>query len=685
MLKRITAAIIAAAIAVPAVPVMAEQDIVINSRISFERSLFDDSYDKAELFAEEDAFSAEIISRIAENQVADGKCSVVVDGLAGYNIDMSESAQYIVDLFGTWVQMYNITSAECEYNKKYILQKIVFEIDNSLDTDEIAEIVSDKAAEKFASPKNYNKTEEVFTELPLATFANQSLEILSKVQFTRPELCYILVNNVDVEASLSAKQSGMEFELTVSPRITFLYSSISADEYMAFEKKLDDIVKEVVYPDMTDAQKAMALHDWIIDNVSYGYRLDASVYSGRQNTKYHTIFDIESYDVLMNKLGGDAYNTMNESKTQAHTAYAPAMLGYGVCQGYTMLYAALLDKVGIENGTYVSEALNHQWSLLKIDGQWYHTDVTWDDPTPPVDGTEEGYETISLSLSDGSNIELHGQTENYHNYTNFLMSAERCIDEGHVEDTEALSIPDVECADDKFHAADIIEADDYSHYVFDQVYYTKLNYSDYNKLYYYAQDVKVNGVTDVWYYRLPFVLKNADGTFTEAKKVTAEEFNAVIEGKNPGKDDDNQGKPDDKPDNPDIPSEDEYVTVQIPDETVIDNSVEVECKVDGEEGDGLTMENIGTAAITITQKEEAAEDELAEVDAYLVYYGENNTIIDIVVKTVAINGGGEIQFDGILPEGAVEAKIIILDADSELVPVIKALGAAAELPEEPAA
>ncbi len=679
MLKRLVAAIIVATMAVSTVPVMAEQDIVMNSHISFERSFFDDHYG-AQLFAEDDPFLAEIVGQIAQKQTEGEKCSVVVDGLEAFNIDMTEKAQYIVDSFGTWVQTYNIMSAKCIYDKKYILQEMVFEIDNSLDTDEIAEIVTDKAAEKFIDPENYDKTEEVFTDLPLAIFANQSNEILAKVQFARPELCYILVNSVDIEASLSAKQNGMEFELTMSPRITFSYAPIKADEYAEFQKKLDDIVKEVVYPDMTDAQKAMALHDWIVDNVSYGYRFDTSIYSGKPDKKYHTIFSLDSYDTLMNLTGSD---NMKESKIYAHTAYAPAMFGYGVCQGYTMLYAALLDKVGIENGTYISNTLNHQWSLLKIDDQWYYTDVTWDDPTPTIDGTKEGYDNIFLGLSDGSNIELYYQTEDYHNYTNFLMSEERNIDEGHTEDATALSIPDVECEDDKFHAVDIIGAEDYSHYAFDQVYYTKLNYSNYNKMYYYQQNVKVNGMADVWYYKLPFVLKNEDGTFTEPEKVTKKEFEAVIKGEFVEEDDKDDNK-DDNGDNDDNDKpKDDYVTVQIPDETVIDNSVEVECKVDGEEGDSLTIENIGTAAITITQQEDAGET-LSEVDAYLVYYGENNTIIDIIMKTVAIDGSGEIQFDGELPDDAVEAKIIVLDADSELVPVIKALGVTAEINQVPA-
>ena len=33
-----------------------------------------------------------------------------------------------------------------------------------------------------------------------------------------------------------------------------------------------------------------------------------------------------------------------------------------------------------------SNEMNHVWNLLKIDGQWYHMDVTWDDPVPDQPG-----------------------------------------------------------------------------------------------------------------------------------------------------------------------------------------------------------------------------------------------------------------------------------------------------------
>lgn len=58
-----------------------------------------------------------------------------------------------------------------------------------------------------------------------------------------------------------------------------------------------------------------------------------------------------------------------------------SMLKYkkGTCQGYAYLYSALLSAVGVENDFAYSDQIMHIWNLVKIDGEWYHVDVTWDD------------------------------------------------------------------------------------------------------------------------------------------------------------------------------------------------------------------------------------------------------------------------------------------------------------------
>lgn len=63
----------------------------------------------------------------------------------------------------------------------------------------------------------------------------------------------------------------------------------------------------------------------------------------------------------------------------SHTAYGFLENGYGVCQGYSVLMGEVLDRLNIENAYCASDILAHVWNYIKLDGMWYHTDVTWDD------------------------------------------------------------------------------------------------------------------------------------------------------------------------------------------------------------------------------------------------------------------------------------------------------------------
>ncbi len=63
----------------------------------------------------------------------------------------------------------------------------------------------------------------------------------------------------------------------------------------------------------------------------------------------------------------------------------------GVCSSYTLLYDELLSRVEIESSAVSSISLEHVWNEIKLDGKWYHVDVTWDDPVSSLDVINEGY------------------------------------------------------------------------------------------------------------------------------------------------------------------------------------------------------------------------------------------------------------------------------------------------------
>ena len=113
-------------------------------------------------------------------------------------------------------------------------------------------------------------------------------------------------------------------------------------------QKVEEITAQIG-ENWTPLQKALYLHDYI---ATHG--------------QYDTISKV------------DVQNKIDERRRDA---YGMLIDGIGVCQGYTLAYRLLLKEVGIDSGTVTSDSMNHVWNLIQIDGNWYHVDVTWDDPT----------------------------------------------------------------------------------------------------------------------------------------------------------------------------------------------------------------------------------------------------------------------------------------------------------------
>lgn len=104
----------------------------------------------------------------------------------------------------------------------------------------------------------------------------------------------------------------------------------------------------------SDIVKARKLHDWLTDHVVYDYDL------------YHST-----------------------STTAAHEAWGPFLHQkgdgkfYAVCAGYAGAYKLLMDAAGVEchvaAGPPFTGIYGHEWNVVKIAGNYYHVDTTWDD------------------------------------------------------------------------------------------------------------------------------------------------------------------------------------------------------------------------------------------------------------------------------------------------------------------
>ena len=85
------------------------------------------------------------------------------------------------------------------------------------------------------------------------------------------------------------------------------------------------------------------------------------------------------HDYIINNTKYDKAKSDNKVKLyNSDIAYGALIEHYAICGGYSDSMKLFLDKFGIENYKISSE--NHIWNLVKLNNEWFHLDLTWDDP-----------------------------------------------------------------------------------------------------------------------------------------------------------------------------------------------------------------------------------------------------------------------------------------------------------------
>lgn len=121
------------------------------------------------------------------------------------------------------------------------------------------------------------------------------------------------------------------------------FYTMSEEEAAVAQKAFDaaaEVLLEGIDPEeMTELEMELAIHDRLVEAVTY------------------------------------------EETDQSHNAYGAMVDGTAVCEGYTEAFQYLLAQVGIQSHKAVGRANGgpHAWNLVRIDGDYYYTDVTWDD------------------------------------------------------------------------------------------------------------------------------------------------------------------------------------------------------------------------------------------------------------------------------------------------------------------
>ncbi|MDO5291243.1 MAG: transglutaminase domain-containing protein [bacterium] len=126
---------------------------------------------------------------------------------------------------------------------------------------------------------------------------------------------------------------------TYSVTYTFEYNE-TKEQTEIVDKNIASALKVLDIEDKTDYEKIKAIHNYIIKNTSYDVRVEKN----------------SAYDNLINRSS--------------------------VCQGYALLTYKMMKEAGIDCRiiTGQGKGVSHAWNIVKLDGNWYNIDCTWDDP-----------------------------------------------------------------------------------------------------------------------------------------------------------------------------------------------------------------------------------------------------------------------------------------------------------------
>lgn len=126
---------------------------------------------------------------------------------------------------------------------------------------------------------------------------------------------------------------------------------------------------------MKTEDKIKTIHDYIINNTKY---------------------DINRSDNKVNNYHSDS-------------AYGALIEHYAICGGYADSMKLFLDRLNIPNYKISSE--NHIWNLVNVDNNWYHLDLTWDDPV-----TSNGTDVLEYDYFLITTTELEELESDQHNF-----------------------------------------------------------------------------------------------------------------------------------------------------------------------------------------------------------------------------------------------------------------------------
>lgn len=255
-------------------------------------------------------------------------------------------------------------------NKRYLILLICFMCVNICGCSKIREIVdSYEAPTEPIKTTNENEYTAVTTEQEIYDMISETMRSnkpacyfsVTEEEMIKPEQWEAAFDGVEeVKAEYTKTQNGFNVFLSLTywdcyPIVEAFQKSdtttLSATQLELFDKYYD-ILGTCTSNSYTDYENLLVIHDYLVSNVEFGENSD----------------------------GVDG-------------AYGALIKGKAKCAGYTESFKTLLDMLDIENKVVkgYKDGEEHVWNLIKLDGEWYHVDVTLNDLASSAEAVSHKY------------------------------------------------------------------------------------------------------------------------------------------------------------------------------------------------------------------------------------------------------------------------------------------------------
>ncbi len=181
-------------------------------------------------------------------------------------------------------------------------------------------------------------------------------------------------------SSMFSYESMVNF--TDSDMVTFqelydIYQLIYNDEYRLFY--ISSTLEYITNPDSGYIMRMKFIYTFTKEETE---RMKNSIYSEAEKILSQITPEMNDYDIV--KLFHDSIITSciySDEPENKNTVYGCLVDKKALCQGYSKAFTYLCSEAGIESFAVLGVAdAPHMWNVVKMDEDYYHIDLTWDDP-----------------------------------------------------------------------------------------------------------------------------------------------------------------------------------------------------------------------------------------------------------------------------------------------------------------